>query len=65
MDPEFFISGSRSYFSVGFGSKSYMVFFNIPNINYAFVFPSFKCGRVHSMSRLRKFFHKKDFCNLN
>ncbi len=56
------VSGSGSFFSVGFGFGScfgsYTHFSTILNINFTFVFPSFKCVRLHNMMGYNLF---KDF----
>jgi hypothetical protein len=48
-------SVSVSYFSVGFGSGSYMNFYNILNINFTSVFASCKCVRLNIMTRYKLF----------
>jgi hypothetical protein len=49
----FFGSGSGSYFSVFFCSRSYLNFSSILDIYFTFVFPSSKCVRLHIMTRYR------------
>ncbi len=68
VDPEWFFSGSGSYFSVG--RILHEFFSNILNINFTFVFPSWKCLRLHIMKRYKLFmenffWYNKDFIFLN
>jgi hypothetical protein len=64
------VSGSGSYFSVGFGPYRDPTenFSNILNINFILEFPSYKYVKLLIMTRLkvlRKFFYKKEFVFYN